>query len=194
VKGDFFPLFILIIVWLASLFAPSRRWLREKRRFIFGLVISAVFLFAFWLSFLQYRAWQVNALAKYLLPPYQAIGYFVFYALTHFFAGYLLSLAVAFIFLWATQGLNRRFGERFFETEEPYLGALAIFLVGHPGWLVYLASIIFLYLLFHFGYFWRQRKFDRLPLYHFWLPAAILLLLAKPYFLEQWSWWQLLAF
>lgn len=92
------------------------------------------------------------------------------------------------------RALNKKFGERFFEEEEPYLAALSIFLTGHPGWLVYLVVLITMYFLLHTTYYLLQRKTARLPLYRLWAPIAFFVILLNEFWLGETSFWQLLSF
>ena len=168
----YFSLGILILTVGAS----PRGWGRSsvfKYIFIGGIIL--IFSLLFFQSGQQYRAWSQNEVSKFLLPPYQSIAYFLGYSFTHFFKNYLISLVIALLFLSAAVFLNKKFQERFFEKEEPYLGALAIFLVGHPLWIYYVIAICgigFLGTLI-FQLKWRER----FPFYRFWLPLAILVLI-----------------
>lgn len=40
----------------------------------------------------------------------------------------------ALLLLVLADRLNIKFKKRFFEDEEPYLGALAVFILGNPNW------------------------------------------------------------
>ena len=166
-------------------------------KYIFIISIFIVFAAVFYQSFEQYRVWSQNELSKFLLPPYQSIAYFLGYSFTHFFKNYLISLVIALLFLSAAVFLNKKSQERFFEKEEPYLGALAIFLVGHPLWIYYLIAIFTVGLLgtliLHTKSIFGRSDFPkinrqyqevrppdiekRFPFYHFWLPLAILVLI-----------------
>jgi GxxExxY protein len=125
---------ILILTWGGALRPRSERSFVFKYIFIGGIIL--IFGFLFYQSWQLYQVWW-----KFLLPPYQPIRYFFFYCFTNFFEKQLIALGAALLFLAAAFLLNKKFQERFFEKEEPYLGALAIFLVGHPWWIYYIIVI-----------------------------------------------------
>ena len=119
-------------------------------KYIFLISLFLIFSLLFYQSFKQYQLWSQNEISQYLLPPYRSINYFIFYVFRRIFAPYLISLTVAILFSFTAKLLNKKYEERFFYPEEYYLGALAIFLMSHPGWLFYLIFLIFIYLLIHF--------------------------------------------
>lgn len=140
---------------------------------------AAVLIFGFQIYWAQaqYFLWlSVGPPAQYLLPPYQQISYFFQYSFHQFFLKYVISLGAALLFLVIAKLLNRRFQKRFFEEGEPYLGALAIFVLGHPLWLYEVPTVLGLGLL-GAAYNFLTRKRERFPLCHFWIPAAILIYL-----------------
>lgn len=165
--------------------------------FLFSIVI--VFSLLFYQSYLQYRAWSSDELSKHLL--YQetnfglpfSVNYFVFYVGSRFFAPYLISLIAASVFLLSAQKLNKKYEERFFEPEEPWLGALAFFLLGHPAWLFYFVLLILFYFLLSIFYFLLRKKQERIPFYYLWMPTAIFVIIIKGW-LETLPLWKLLIF
>ncbi len=170
----------------------SGRSLWFKYIFIFSII--AIFASSFYFSYQQYQIWLKNDISKHLLPPYTGINYFIFYAFTRFFAPYLMSLAVAILFLFSAKILNKKYEERFFEPEEYYLGALAMFLSNHPGWLFYLVFLIFVYLLIHlYSLFIVHNSSFRISPYYLWIPTAIFVIIINSW-LENLSIWQLLKF
>ncbi len=131
----------------------------------------------------QYRLWQADALLKFFFPPYQGWGYFFSYVSQRIFAPWLISLLAA-IFISRVAGFfNRKYGERFFESEEIPLMALGIFLTGYPGFLFYLILIFIGGILLSTFYFLFSR--GRAPLYYFWLPMAISAILIKNWLIPQ---------
>lgn len=170
---------------------------RQIFKFIFALLIFLILAFLVFQSFQQYFIWEGNDLSKNLLPPYQGINYFIFYVFTRFFAPYLISLAVALAFLFSAKILNRKFGERFFYPEEIYIGASAIFLAGHPGWLFYVILLLFVYVLTQLFFVAKylilntQYSSPRISLYWLWIPTAIFVIILMDW-LRTLSWWNLL--
>ncbi len=171
-------------------------------KYIFLFSIALIFILLFYQSWQQYQLWSQNEVSKYLLPPHQSINYFIFYALARFFAPYLISLAIAILFLISAKILNKKYQERFFYPEEPYFGALAIFLVSHPGWLFYLVFVILFYLLIHIlsfltSYILHLKSYksyilpQRISLYYLWIPAAIFVIIISKW-IQTLPVWQLL--
>ena len=194
----YFSLVILILTIGASLF--WRRSFGNLRitnlvriyEYIFLIVIVLIFILLFYQSWQQYQFWSQNEVSQYLLPPHQSINYFIFYVLARFFAPYLISLAVAVLFLFSAKALNKKYDERFFEPEEPYFGALAIFLSAHPGWLFYVVFIISAYLLIHFySLLITHYSLQRISLYYLWIPTAIFVIIIQRW-LELLPLWSLL--
>lgn len=192
---SYFSLLALIItgaVGFASQFQSGRSYLERQGKLIFVLAVAAIAGLGFYFTFNQYQAWLGDPLTKFLLPPYQDINYFVLYSFIHFFAPYLISLIAGLLLFFIMRVLNKKFEERFFEKEEPYLAALSLFLVGHPDWLVYIATLILVYLLIHASRFVIARQSERLPLYRLWAPIAFFVILLNEYWLNAAYWWPLL--
>jgi len=165
------------------------------KHLFFGAVILT-FSYLVFQSFQQYWAWAGNELSKNLLPPYQT-NYFIFYVFTRFFAPYLISLAAALVFLFSAKILNKKYEERFFYPEEIYLGASAIFLSGHPGWLFYVVFLLVVYVLVQLFFVAKysilntQYSSPRLSLYWLWIPVAIIVIILMNW-LKTLPWWNLL--
>jgi len=203
-KVSLLTLSILIVFLGASRlagrsFAVNQRITNPTRiyKYFFLVAISLFFSFFVFQSFQQYWVWAGNELSKNLLPPYQSANYFIFYVFTRFFAPYLISLAAALVFLFLTKILNKKYGERFFEPEEFYLGASAIFLSGHPGWLFYVVFLLAIYVLIQLFSTAKSSilnsKFSpvRVSLYRLWIPTAIFVILIQRW-LELLPIWQIL--
>lgn len=195
---------ILLVVLGAQVFLRSFgiNWLKISKYF-FRAAIVLIFVSLFFQTYVQYQLWLKNDISKYLLPPYTSINYFIFYAFTRFFAPYLTSSIAAILFLLAAKIINKKHEERFFYPEEYYLGALGIFLSGHPGWLFYLVFVILFYLLIHIlslltSYFLHLTSYksyilpQRISLYCLWIPMAIFVIIMNNIFLPHLSWWKIL--
>jgi len=152
------------------------------RRLVPYLFFSAIGLATigfFCLVYLQYLVWQNDPLTQYLVPPYQSIGYVFGYVIGHQAYPYIVSLGISFIFLGAAILLNEKLGKKIFEEEEPYWGALGIFILGNPWWLYYLVIVllsgVFGALVFSF---WLK-KVERFSLYYLWLLAMVIVFVLK---------------
>ncbi len=170
-------LVILIIAFGASLL-KRRPFGIKAIKVIFIFAIAVVFSLLIYYSYQQYIAWQSVEPSKFLLPPYQTIDYFIKYVGARFFAPYLISLIAALVFLYVAKKLNKKYEERFFEQEELWFGALAIFLTGWPGAFFYFIGLILIYFLIHiFLFFISHFSSPRLSLYYCWLPLAIFVII-----------------
>ena len=148
-----------------------------KIGFVLGL--AAVLGDYFFLVAAQYSTWKnSNPPLSFLVPPYRSIGYVFYYHFTRFLLYYLPSFVVsAAIFISAKYG-NKRFGEHFFESGEPYLAAVPLFLLGYPEWnylwIPYFLAVlgtVFAVSLFRIIAAKRQERFSP---YFLWLPVAII--------------------
>jgi len=174
---------VVLFTALAVQFDRLRPGNKQKRlRLVF---IAAVFLVSAYFVYLvaaQYSMWSRDgSLGKYLVPPYKGIGYVVQYCFIRFGVYYAISLASALVFLFSAQKLNAKFGKRFFEPEEPYLGALAVFLLGNPAWrwawIWYIGAMLVIATLVTSYHFLITKENRRFSLYRLWLPAALLVII-----------------
>lgn len=185
---------ILLAVLGASLTERGRSLLGDHRKLIFLTVACAVFSFLLIVSILQYKSMAVDPFSKFFLPPYQSIRYFMFaVAWARVFAPYVISFLLSLIFLAVALGYNKEFDEKFFEKEEAYVGALSIFLSGHPQWIFYFIFLVFGYVLVQLYIRFVMRKLEeRVPLYYLWVPVAIFVILISKYWLSSFEFWSLL--
>lgn len=209
---DYFASAILVFALLSPRFFEEKEKAGRFLKRLFVLSVFSICAFLFYFSFRQYSVWSGNDLSKYLLPPYRGIGYFAFYALSRFFASYLISFAAAILFLFSSRFLNKKFQERFFEPEEPYSGALAVFLTGWPGVFFYFAGLASIYFFVHilialyYKFFFSIDSGEvparlhlrvnslagrRISLRWWWLPAAIFVIMTRKW-LELLPLWDLL--
>ncbi len=156
----------------------------------------------------------INSFIKALIPSYDGGTYLLFYLLTRLWGEYIISFIFAELFLWAMLILNKKYDSRFFYDEEPYFGAVAIFLAGWPGWLYYLIILLSIFLVFNLfatiiinkrdkAYIIENKlenntnntlessansdkseSSNRFTTYYFWLPIVIAIILLM-YFVEK---------
>jgi len=184
---------LAILVFLLAIQIWKRPLLEKIGPWCFKGALIITFSFLIYYSHLQFIAWQAGPPGAYLVPPYQGIGYFLFYVLMRFWAQYLLSAVVAGLFLLAMYYGNRRWQERFFYPDEVYLIALSIFVVGNPLWIGYLLVTLVVYCLYVLGRRIITRQNERVTFYYFWLPIAIASIAATP-LLSHWQSFILLKF
>jgi hypothetical protein len=133
-------------------------------------------------TYLLYESWRLDGLERFFLPPYRSWAYFAGYAGSRFSAPWIIALFAGVIGAWAAARLNRRYGGRFFEREEPFLFGAAIFFSGYPVLLFYVmllgaAAVLWV------G-FARGRGHARATLYFLWLPAAAVAIIGVYRFLS----------
>ncbi len=185
--------FLILIVWGTSLYAEriggrsSSFAVRVARRGLFGSLFILACILAY-MSREQFLAWQGNELSRYLVPPYRDWGYFIGYAYRHLWAPYVVSACAGAAIACAAAYANRRRGGIFFEAEEPYFIAFAVFIIGHPGWVAYLLVVLAAYLFVSVGRLLMSRKAERVPFYRFWLPCAVLAFAVRAY-LVRYGWY-----
>lgn len=179
------------LVYICALFLVQIffREMYTKRFVRIGIcVVPLVFVILSYgyLTYKQYTGWlNAGPPSSYLLPPYQSVEYLLGYHATRFLLYYGISFTIASIFFVTARFYNEKHDELFFEPEEPYLGALVIFLLGNPEgnylWTWYLVALLGVYLLWHFieKEVKNQKSETRLPLYYLWLPVSILVILIR---------------
>ncbi|MBN2197708.1 hypothetical protein JW698_00710 [Candidatus Wolfebacteria bacterium] len=189
---NYFSLGILVLIFGTSFFLRGRPFRFKFYRFVFWSSFILIFCWSFFQTFILYNQWEKNAIAKFLIPPYENINYFIFYSGIEFFAPFIISLFFALLFFFFAKKLNKKNNECFFEPEEPYLGAMALFLTSHPGWLFYFIVILFVYLFIHiYSLFFIHKSSFRIPLYYLWIPVGIFVIIIQR-FLELLPLWNLL--
>jgi hypothetical protein len=124
-----------------------------------------------------YRTWASDPFAKFFLPPYRDIEYFISYVGVRLFAPWLLSFLAAMLVSRIAEALDKKYESRFFEPEEIPLMAIGIFLSGYPGLFLYVLAILSGGVLL--SAYYTLRSLGRAPLYYLWLPAAIFAILTE---------------
>lgn len=178
---DKFSLILLGLILGAQ--ACRRSFCLRYVNFAWRLSMAGIFSASLYWAWNQYQLWKASELSKFFLPPYQGIDYYIFYVGQRIFAPWIISLVVAVVISRVAEFFNRKYGERFFESEEIPLMALGIFLTGYPGFLFYLILIFIGGILLSTFYFLLSR--GRAPLYYFWLPMAISAILIKNWLIPQ---------
>ena len=126
--------------------------------------------------------------SKHYLPPYQDISYFIQYSFFHFWSHFLAALIFSLIILFLAKYFNKKHGERYFWPEEIYFIAIAILIVGYPGWLIYFLLILIAPFLISTIQYLMSKKIERISYYHLWLSLAILAILISKW-LSTFVWW-----
>ncbi len=150
---------------------------------ILGLAIQPIYF-----TQLLYKTWINNSFSRLYLPPYQPIDYFIQYSFFRFWSHYLVALIFSLAVLFLAKYFNKKSGERYFWPEEIYFIAIAILVVGYPGWLIYFLLILVVPLLISTIQYLTSKKVQRLSYYHLWLPLALLAIIISRW-LATFSWW-----
>ncbi|MEZ4156964.1 MAG: hypothetical protein R3B52_03320 [Candidatus Paceibacterota bacterium] len=166
---------ILLLLWGAQL--KKRSLLGIHARKIFVVAILAQYIG----PFIQTQKYFTSLLlapppARYLIPPYQSLSYFLFTAQRKFWVPYFISLLVALLIIAALRALPQKTFNRIFEKEEPYIIALCVALCPNPLWIFYIGVTLALYLVASIvtTIFTKEK---RSSLYQLWIPAGIITLL-----------------
>jgi|GEM_PF-1906967 len=171
----------------------AQLWLRPKTeeaghdgafvKHLHWFIIAAVLGLAAILSYytaLQYFTWASGGtVSRFLLPPYQGIRYFLFYALTEFWAGYLLA-AVIGVFGYLTIRRATRKRDTMFYPEEAGLSFLGTLLIGHPFWICYFLSLLACILTGTLRNRFTAKTNERVSFRYLWLPVAAAVVFLTP--------------
>ena len=166
---------LLVIVGLHHLTTKLPRLLR----LIVPFTLAGVAATLAYLTALQYFTWASNGLSRLLLPPHQSISYFAFYALTEFWADYLLAAAIGLIAYLVIK--RQTTPERpFFYPEEPALCFIALVVVGNPLWIIYCCILLVEALIGTCYTTYISKTRERVSFRYLWIPTAILVLAFSP--------------
>ncbi|MGC9046553.1 MAG: hypothetical protein ACP5IC_00290 [Minisyncoccia bacterium] len=168
----FFYLLVFFIIQVILFKLNKRQYL--KYCFLFSFIFY-LFLFLY-LSLAQYNIWLNDSFAKYLLPPYQSIKFFLTYTFFHFAYNYIISFGFALLILGISIFLNQKYQNLFFQIEEPYIFATILFVLSLKYMVVYLFSIFIIATIINI---FLKNKSERLSLYWLWIPSALFILLLE---------------
>ena len=179
---------LLAVVFFIQL--VKRPWARRIARPAFFIAFIGATAWSVYVSYLQYQAFGAGPLGL-TLRTVEGISWFTGYVRLHFWNTYLVSLIAAFLLIFIAQYFHNRRGKVFFEDEELYLAALGIFTVGYPGIFGYILSMLFLPAIAAALFL---KKGERMPLYYFWMPVAIGVIVATELWAVDQSWWNSFRF
>ncbi|MBI2888642.1 MAG: hypothetical protein HYY10_01835 [Candidatus Liptonbacteria bacterium] len=152
-----------------------------RRLWLMGIVGVGVIL-ASW-AYLIYAGWRASELGKFFLPPHRSPEYFFLYVGKRFFLPWGIALAAGFLVLWLAARMNRKYGGRFFESDEPALAGLCFFMSGYPAFFFYLPAMLFVGVGVSVVY--QMRGWGRAPLYYWWVPTAVFVIILKTYVIPE---------
>lgn len=180
---------ILILLFLQGAQIIKRSFLVKAAVFayIFSIIIS--FINSARISYLQYISWKVEPLSRYLLPPVRGWSYFLEYVGWRFWAPAIIAIIISFVFIFISKSTNKKYGQRFFEPEEPYLAGVGIVALGYPGILIYAALFIAAFLAVNLLITLIKKSALRVSPYYLWIPTALVAILISELWLSHVSWW-----
>lgn len=147
-------------------------------RLLFFLGIVFIAGWYCYLVYAQYAVWRAaGPPASFLVPPHRSIAYVFWYHYIRFGLYYSLSLAVSVLLLRGSLFADRIFGQRFFEPGEPYLAAVAVFLLGNAAWgyrwVYYIVAVLAVGLAGSFVLNRVLKRDEPFSFFYVWLPLAI---------------------
>lgn len=175
-------LILLIAAFAVQCVAPRSRFARVLRRLWVVGIVGIGGVLVSWVYF-TYAGWQGSELGRFFLPPHQSPGYFFSYVGERLLAPWGAAFIGSLLAIWFAGRMNRKYGGRFFEEEEPALIGFCFFMSGYPSFLFYLV----LMLLAGTGVsaFYQICGWGRAPLYYWWVPVAVFAIILRTYIIPE---------
>lgn len=183
-----FSFFYLAALLGVQLFLKKKKGELFRLYFVFyAVAVFAVISAYFLLVYFQYVEWSNPAfITRYFVPPYKGWGYVFGYHFSRFLLYYLPAFGASVLFALFLFFANKKRGGIFLESEEPFLAAVSIFILGHRGfayWWIWYAVFIFAAALVGASIkTLRRGKNNRFSFYWWWLPVAILVIILRGLF------------
>ena len=179
-------------ILLVAFFLQSSK--REKTRkllkFVFWKSTGLALIYLSYITYLQYEAFQ-NGPIGITLGTVDGLKWFTGYMRLHFWNTYIISFIAALAIFAFAKFINKRKKEIFFENEEIYVGALGIFLVGYPAFFFYIPLVLLAAIITSLI---TKKQKERLSLYFFWMPTALIILSIVYFWAERQTWWATFKF
>ena len=163
----------LVKIWVSTKKIPSIRYI--KVAILVNIIV--IVLRSLYSTIMNYWMWNRDpATQKFLELEYITKFSFNTYWLTP-----ILTLLFSFLIFKIFVFVNKKFGERFFYEEEPYLIALGIILNPWPMLFLFIFSSVFCLLVIQIFNLLQQKlyfkkskaEFERIPLVNIWIPAML---------------------
>lgn len=184
----YFTLAICLLVIFLEI--KKRGFFTKIIRPIFYVSLIGAFSYAGYQIVAQYQIFNSSPI-QYSLNSPDGLKWFLGYARLHFLNSHLVSLIFAIIILCLAEYFNKKKGEIFMEREEYHLAALGVFLVGYPGFLFYIPLVLISGAI---ASLMLVKRGERLPLYHFWIPTALIVILIIEFWASNQPFWKLFVF
>ena len=169
---------LIILAGLLLYWVLKKKLLKEKFLKLILYIFSSVIIFqSIFSTILNWCLWSQQGITQGLLPPYSPISYVLKYSWQHYWFESIVTIITAIIVFFGIYFLNKKFEKNLFYNEEKYLAALGILSVGWPNCLIFLCLVLFLGVALHLISFIFNKRRNRLSLFYFWIPCALLILL-----------------
>ena len=169
---------LIILAGLLLYWILKKKLLKEKFLKLILYIFSGVIIFqSVFSTILNWWLWSQQGFTQQLLPPYSSISYVLKYSWQHYWFESIVTIITAAIVFFGIYFLNKKFEKNLFYNEEKYLAALGILSVGWPNCLIFLCLVLFLGVALHLISFIFNKRRNRLSLFYFWIPCALLTLL-----------------
>jgi len=156
----------------------KKKLLKEKFLKLILYIFSGVIIFqSVFYTIFNWWLWSQQGISQRLLPPHSPINYVLKYSWQHYWFESIIIIITAAIVFFGIYFLNKKFEKNLFYNEEKYLAALGILSVGWPNCLIFLCLVLFLGVALHLISFIFNKRRNRLSLFYFWIPCALLILL-----------------
>lgn len=164
----------LTVLWFYFKKPPSIKIIKK------AICINLFFIFfkAIYSTIVNGIMWDRSLANESLLE----ITYFTKYSFNHYWIIPIITVFIAFLIFWLIKLINKKFEERFFFKEEPFLISLGIILSPWPWLIIFLISVvIILFFIQIINLFIKLKKsikkiitIERTPMIYLWIPSAFL--------------------
>jgi hypothetical protein len=160
----------LLIFWIIKKTPVNEKFLKR----LFWIVLISIVIQSIYLSAVHILIWNSSPAGKAFLPPTLPWSYSLNYVFYHYCKRNLFTIISALILLFVVKFLNKRFEERFFYPQEPYLMSLGILWSPWPGGIVvFLGVVLITFLIIQIINIFSFKK-ERISMLYLWLPCSLL--------------------
>lgn len=170
-----------------------RSFLVRYKKVVGIVVVTIVGINLLIISGMYFYLWSNDGgVARYLLPPYHSANYFLFYSLTRVWSPYLISFALAILWVLVMRYENKKRGEQFFYPEEYLLALLSIGIVGWPSVIVFFLMFLIVFMIGSIMVTVIKGKEARMSSQYLWIPVALSVILLQELVFKGSGIWNLL--
>lgn len=164
----------LVKIWISTRKTPQIKYIKLA---IF-INIIAIILRAVYSTVMNYWMWSQNSTTQKFLD----LNYIFKFSFNIYWLTNIVTIIFSILIFKILVFVNKKFNERFFYEEEPYLIVLGIILNPWPILFFFIITSIICFLVLQIInvlkqklYFKHQKtEFERIPMLHIWIPAMFL--------------------